>query len=260
MDDLNFFDAHCYVGRYKAFRPGSFYTRAGLLKYMDHFGIREALVTHSLSREHHPTDGNAAVLTETRGSERLHPSWALLPPASKELPSPAEVIPMMIKNGVRAVKILHGSYHFPISDWCIGELLDELEAHRVPTFFDPDSELDTVQEDKFDWDAVDTLCRSHPKLPIILSEARFHSSNRILYQLFEKHPNLQIELSGLWANQGIEFITKEFGAARLLFGTRMPVRCPGCVVTQVTYSNVSDEAKNLIAGDNLRKLMEGVVE
>ena len=260
MEDLRFFDAHCYVGRYKTFRAGSFYTAEDLLAQMEYFGIGEALVTHSMSREHHPIDGNAAVLTETRGTDKLHPSWALLPPASKELPRPAALIPEMIANGVRAAKIFYGSYSFPISAWCIGELLDELDAHHVPTFIDPDAELDTWDMDRFDWDAVDALCREHPKLPVVLSEARIRSSNRLLYQLLEKHPNLHVELSGYWAYHAIEFITHEFGPDRLLFGTRMPVRDPACAVGQVIYSDVSDDDKALIAGDNLRRLLGGVVE
>jgi predicted TIM-barrel fold metal-dependent hydrolase len=165
----------------------------------------------------------------------------------------------MISQGVRAARIFHGSYHFPISDWCIGEVLDELAAHRVPTFLDPNPEFDTVASDKFDFDAIDVLCRSHPTLPVVLSEARFHSSNRLLYQLFAKYPNLHVELSGLWANHGIEFITEEFGASRLLFGTRMPIRDPGCAVAQVVYSDISDENKRLIAGESLRRMLAGVV-
>lgn len=259
MNDLGLFDAHCYVGRYKTFRPGSYTETQNLVDHMDHYGISEALVTHAMSRELHPVDGNAAVLGETRGRDRLHPSWALLPPASRELPPPHEVVAQMTAQGVRAVRLFCGAYSFSLSEWCIGALLEELEAHVVPTFLDPDAELDTWDQDRFDWDAVDRLCGAHPRLPVILSEARFRTSNRILYQLLERHDNLRIELSGFWAYHGIEFVTRRFGAHRLLFGTRMPVRNPACAIGQLIYSEVSDEEKRLIAGDNLRKLLGGVV-
>lgn len=260
MDNLRFFDAHCYVGRYKTFKPGSFTSAQDLLQQMEYHGISEALVAHAMSREHHPIDGNAAVLRETGAHANLHPIWALLPSASKEMPAPAETVQQMISAGVRAARLFYGSYSFPISEWCIGDLLNELEAHRVPTFLDPDVELDTWDMDRFDWDAVDALCRAHRGLPVILSEARFRSSNRLLYHLLAAHPNLHIELSGYWAHHAIEFITREFGAYRLIFGTRMPVRDPACTIGQVAYSNISDEDKALIAGSNLRKLLEGVVQ
>jgi len=257
MDDLRFFDAHCYVGRYKTFRPGSFWRTEDLLRQMERFGISEALVTHSMSREHHPIDGNAAVVAETKDVASLHPCWALLPPRSGELSRPTELLPDMVSKGVRAVRLFCASYSFPISEWCIGELLDELEAHRVPTFLDPNVELDTWEMDTFDWDGVDALCSAHPELPVVLSQARFRSSNRLLYQLLERHANLRIELSGYWAYHAIEFITREFGAYRLLFGTRMPVRDPACAIGQVAYSDISDEDKRLIAGGNLRNLLGG---
>lgn len=260
MQDLRLLDAHCYTGRYKTFRPGSFYTTEDLLDQMEHFGIAEALVTHSMSRELHPIDGNDAILKETRGRDNLHPCWAVLPPASKELPPPAEYVSLMIAGGVRAARVFSAAYMLPLSEWCMGEVLDELGAHRVPTFLDPDEELDTWKSDEFDWDAIDSLCREHPRLPVILSEARIRSSNRLIYQLLAKHPNLHIELSGYWAYHGIEFITREFGADRLIFGTRMPVRDPACAIGQLIYSDISDEDKRLIAGDNMRNLMRGVIE
>ena len=96
-------------------------------------------------------------------------------------------------------------------------------------------------------------------LPVILQKGRFRSSNRLLYQLIEANPNLRIELSGYWAYHAIEFITREFGAHRLLFGTRMPARDPACAIGQVAYSDIPEDDKRLIAGDNLRNLMGGVI-
>ncbi|MGB9618915.1 MAG: amidohydrolase family protein [Armatimonadota bacterium] len=258
MEDLRFFDAHCYVGRYKTLRAGSFYTAEDLLDQMRHFGIAEALVTHSMSRELHPVDGNCAIIDLTRSVDNLYPCWSLLPPRSREMPAPAALVDEMVSSGVRAARLFYGMYSFPISEWCIGELLDELEKHRVPTFLDPDVELDTWAEDRTDWDAVHALCEKHPQLPIVLSQARFRSSNRLLYQLLERHANLHIEISGLWAHHAVEFISREFGANRLLFGTRMPVRDPACAIGQVAYADISEKDKRLIAGDNLRALMGGV--
>ncbi len=258
MEDLRLFDAHCYVGRYKTFRAGTFHTTQDLLDQMQYYGITEALVTHAMSREHHPMDGNAAVMEEVGAHTNLHASWALLPSSAKETPPPAEMVDDMIAQGVKAAKLFYRSYSFGISEWCIGDVLEALEARSVPTFLDPDQELDTWNSDQFDWDGVNALCSQHPGLPVILSEARFRSSNRMLYQLLSKHPNLHIELSGYWGHRAIEFVTREFGAARLLFGTRMPVRDPACAIGQLAYADIGEEHKRLIAGDNLRRLMAEV--
>lgn len=258
-EPLEFFDANCMIGRYKQFRPGSFYTVDRLLEEMAHFGISEALVHHALSRENHPLTGNSAVLEEVDGRPNLRPAWSAIPPRSKELPRPHNFIREALENGVQAIWLFPGQYSFPLSEWCVGQLIEELEEHRVPTFVDPDPEYARYASDRFDWNAIDELCRNHPGLQVILSAARFRSSNRLLYQLLEKHNSIFIELSGYWLYRGIEFICREFGAERLVFGTRMPVRDPACTVAVVNYAEISDDEKRLIAGGNMKRLMGEVV-
>ena len=256
---LSFFDANCMVGRCRLFRPGSFYTTERLLQEMEHFGISEALVTHALSRENHPLTGNAAILEEVSGHNNLHAVWSALPPRSRELPKPHNLIVQALENDVRAIRLFPRQYFFPLAEWCVGALLDELEEHRIPTFIDPDPDFVNYGSDNFDWDKISEVCMNHPGLPVILSAGRFRTSNRTLYQLLEKHKHLRIELSGYWLYRGIEFICREFGAGRLIFGTRMPVRDPACTIAMVNYAEISDEEKRLIAGDNLRKLMKEAI-
>jgi len=255
-EPLSFFDANCMVGRYKQFRTGSFHTTDRLLEEMAYHGISEALVVHALSRENHPLTGNAAILGEVDARRNLHPAWSALPPRSGELPKPHDFIREALDKGVRAIWLFAGQYSFPLSEWCVGALVEELEEHRIPTFIDADPEYAAFGPERFDWDHIDELCRNHPGLQVILSAGRFRSSNRLLYQLMERHNSLHIELSGYWLYRGIEFICREFGAQRLMFGTRMPLRDPSCTVAIVNYAEISDEEKRLIAGDNLRTLMK----
>lgn len=258
MTPLNLFDAHCYVGRYKTFLPGSFHTVERLLEEMDHYGISEALLTHTTAREHHPTIGNRITSEIAAANPRLHPCWSFIPSASKEIPYPKKFAAEMSAAGVKAVKLFYNFYGVPLSELAVGDYFAAFEWMGVPVFVDPDMELVTWREDAFDWNGIDEICTNHPGLPVILQGARFRSSNRLLYSLMEKHTNLRVELSGYWGYRGIEFICREFGAYRILFGTRLPVRDAGCSVAMVTYAEISDEEKRMIAGDNLRKLLEEV--
>lgn len=258
-DVLSFFDANCMIGRYKNFQEGSFHTAERLLEEMAYYGISEALVYHALSRENHPTTGNPAILGEVEGHKNLHPAWSMLPSRSKELPKPHEYIHEALDNHVHAIWLFPGQFFYPLSEWCIGSLLDELEEHRIPTFVDADPEYADFGSDRFQWDHIDEMCRNHPGLQLILSAARFRTSNRLLYQLLERHNSLFVEISGMWFYRGIEFICREFGAHRLIFGTRMPLRDPACAIAMVNYAGISDEEKRMIAGDNLRRLLKEVV-
>ncbi|NPV45530.1 MAG: amidohydrolase family protein [Armatimonadetes bacterium] len=255
MSDLNLFDAHCYLGRFTRYQEGYFCEKADLLAEMDHFGIAEALVVDTLSRELDPRAGNPRILEVCAGEGRLHPAWALAPPF-QSLPYPLDELPArMAEAGVRAVWLFPGHLHFTLADWNLRPILEVLEQERVPLFVDPSPLLIGGTRDLTNWDAMVQLCRDHPGLPVVTTEARMYWPTRQSLSALAAAPNLHIELSPFWLYQGIEFVCREFGAERLLFGTRLPVREAGGTIAQLQYAEVSEAEKRAIAGDNLRRLL-----
>jgi predicted TIM-barrel fold metal-dependent hydrolase len=253
--DLHLFDAHCYVGRFRRYCEGFFHTKESLLAEMDHFGIAEALVVDTLSREVDPRAGNPRVLETCAGEPRLHPAWSLAPPV-QSLPYPLVELPArMAEAGVRAVWLFPGHLQFTLTDWNMGPILEALEQALVPVFVDPTADLVATGRDLTDWDALVRLCRDHPQLPVVATEYRMYWPTRQSLSALAAAPNLHIELSPFWLYQGIEFVCREFGADRLLFGTRLPVREAGGTLAQLQFAEISEEGKRGIAGDNLRRLM-----
>lgn len=253
---MQFFDANVYVGRFKQMNPGRPFTREALLADMTRFGIAEALVIDTASREVHPSPGNARVLQVCKDEPRLHPCWALIPHRTGEIGPLDTLLDRMHTAGVCAARLFPGHYTFSLEEWCVGPLLDVLEEGRIPTFIDPNpSMIGGWPPDSTDWEAVVRLCRAHPSLPVIISENRLRSANRMMYQALDACPNLRFELSGFWVHRGIEFVCREFGAERLLFGTKWPLREIGGEVATVAFAQVTDEERALIAGENLRDLM-----
>mgnify|MGYP005837823005 CR=1 FL=1 len=255
MTDLNLFDAHSYLGRFTRYQEGYFCEKADLLVEMNHFGIAEALVIDTLSRELDPRAGNPRVVETCAGEERLHPAWALAPPV-QSLPYPLDELPVQMAGaGVRAVWLFPGHLHFTLADWNLHPILEVLEQERVPLFVDPSPLLIGGTRDLTDWGAMVQLCRDHPDLPVVTTEARMYWPTRQSLSALAAAPNLHIELSPFWLYQGIEFVCREFGAQRLLFGTRLPVREAGGTIAQLQYAEISDGERRAIAGDNLRRLM-----
>ena len=253
---IKFFDANCMIGRYNRFRLGSFYTRDRLLQEIEYYGISEALIFHAVSMENSPKLGNELTLKECHDNPSFHPVWALLPSATDETTSPKTMVKEMQRFNVRVARLFPLQYHFELDDWCLGEVLEELSRHRIPVIIDYfDSFL--PHADRTNWRAVVNLCLRHPDLPVIVTEFRFRT-NRRLYQALGKCENLLIELSALWLFRAVESICRKFGAQRLLFGTRLPIRDPSCALGMVNYAMISEEEKKLVAGGNLRRLMEGV--
>ena len=133
---MQLFDANVQIGRFRQLTPGIPFTREELLKDMDRFGVAEALVLDSLSREVHPSYGNRRVLGWTENEPRLHPAWALLPARGGENGPLETLLDRMVAAGVRAVKLFPRQYSFNLEEWCLGSLLAVLEEGRVPTFID----------------------------------------------------------------------------------------------------------------------------
>ncbi|MHA1832766.1 MAG: amidohydrolase family protein [Candidatus Baldrarchaeia archaeon] len=162
----------------------------------------------------------------------------------------------MQKYDVRVIRLFPLQFHFDLDDWCMGETFEILSDHKIPVIIDYfDSFM--PHADRTDWRSVVNLCCRYPELPVIVTEFRFRT-NRRFYQAMDKCPNLHIELSALWLFRSVESICRKFGAERILFGTRLPIRDPSCALGMVNYAMISEEEKKLVAGENLRKLMEGV--
>jgi hypothetical protein len=252
----NFFDAVCQVGRHCKLKEGELCTADQLLAEMDHYGIAEALVFDSLSRENHPHQGNARILEVTAGRPRLHPAWAALPPGTDEQPAPAELLAQMRQHHVGALFLFTGQYRFTLSDWCVDALLEPLAEAGVPVFICP-NEIGPrpIEQDATDWREVVALCRRWPTLPVIVTEFRIRQTQRLAYRALDACANLRIELSGYWLHHGVEYITRRWGSDRQLFGSNWPRLGQHQTLTTLACAEIDDADKLKIAGDNLRQLI-----
>ena len=256
------FDANVRVGRFNGWSGSEPITTRALLSIMDHCGIHEALLVGSLSFGCHPADGNRRILDVTADEPRLHPAWALLPPAGRETLPPAEAVAQMADRGVRAVFIYPRQYYFSLDEWCVDALLEPLAARHVPLFICADRQNVGQPgrgawrtQDNTDWSGVVRICRAFPELPVVVVEQRISYSMRPMYQALDACPNLHLDLSTLWLHHVIEFICREWGAERLLFGSGLPRRDPGAVLGQLIFSDITQDELAEISGGNLRRLL-----
>ena len=255
--DYQLFDANCQVGPHLRMTAGQPFSVSDLLIELDHIGVAEALVIDCLSRESHPADGNARILSAAAAHARLHPAWAAMPhaPADEQLQGDA-LLTAMRQDQVGAIFLYPEQYKFTLSDWAVDAFLEPLAATGVPVFINYNEIGQPTPWDETNWDAVVALCRRWPKLPVVVSEDRMRRRNRLIYRALEACPNLRIELSGYWLHRGIEYITEHWGADRLVFGSNWPHTAPAAAVATVTGAEISDADKKLIGGDNLRQLIK----
>ncbi len=254
MPEPIYFDATCYLGNWLRTMPGQPNTPETLLAAMDHFGIHEALVVDTMSMATNPMAGNRRILETVRDHPRLHPAWAGLPTHGRELPPPEEFVAEMRECGVGALYLFYRHFDIPLESFVVDDLCAALEVARVPLFLCP-NDLMAGGIDRSDWHNVVRICQTFPDLPVILTEERLYRGQRPLAEAMAACPNLHLDISTVWLHKKIEFVCRELGAERLVWGSQMPQRTPGSPLMQLNYSDISDRELALIAGGNLRRLL-----
>jgi predicted TIM-barrel fold metal-dependent hydrolase len=168
----------------------------------------------------------------------------------------------MLNAGARVARLLMGIA--PPYLWLWGDLCAALEDHRVPCLLDfadtRSMRVVSTQSTPPDWvmDGLRDILLAHPKLQMILS----HVSGGLglaysTLPLMRRVPNLHLDITNIisyWLT-----VAHELGPERAFFATGMPFYDPPTFVSNVQYARgLSLDAKRAVAGDNVRRLMEGV--
>jgi len=256
MAKLAFFDCNVAVGCWKHPKYGAYETADELESILDYLSVGEAVVYRAEAQEVHAPLGNALLVSELAGHPRLWPSWVVFPHFTGEMPEPHALVGEMLRQGVRMARLLPGynGNRFSLAPWCVGPLLQELEAHRMPAFID----FMLFRRDDLDWNLLWDLCHRYPALPIVIVGWAGLAS-RSFYPLAHGCPNLYVETSRYLPFRGLEAFCEHVGSERLIYGSGMPHVAPGVAMTTITHASISDVEKALIASGNLRRLLEGVV-
>lgn len=253
---LTLFDCNAYVGQtaIARFFPERV-TPGVLLGEMDRIGVAEALVTHVAAREYAPLHGNDLLGNELQEHRRLSPCLTLLPEHTGELWAPEKVLHELRQRRSRCVRLFPSStvHRYPFDHRVLGGLLDVLEPARVPVFVD----FDLGRRDEADWRGLYDMTDRYPEVPFVLIRPGGRS-DRGLYPLLSRSPNVRIETGGYWVNRGIERICERFGADRLVYGSGFPYWTMSGAAYHVATARISDEERAAVASGNLRSLLEAV--
>jgi len=260
MTPVRFFDANCMVGELTRPQPsGHVDTVEGLLAELEYFGIAEGLVCHARAAERALDQGNETIVEVLDGHDNLHPAWVIPMHTAVDYPEPERTVAELVEAGVRAVRAWRPPYHGYLADtWALGPLWDALAEQRIPVLVGA-SDLGRYPDQPghgFSARNLYDICRSFPTLPVVVVRLNF-SAVRVAVPLMRECPNLYAELSFFTTHRGVEFLSREVGAERLLFGSGLPWASPGPAITAVQYALISDEERALIAGENLRELLAG---
>jgi hypothetical protein len=210
-----------------------------LIQEMDRFGIERALVSHFAAEEYDAHEGNCNL--SRVASARLVPVWAALPDRAS--------LDELARRKPSAVRLFFGAsrHNFSPGLWCSGELLDYLQAHCILTL---------VALEDIGWSALATTLSNFRRLPILLLETGYRA-DRYLFPLLKNFPNLSFDTATYLAHRQLETFVERFGPGQAVFGSRLPFYTPATALAVLATARISEEARRAIAGENLKRLVEG---
>ena len=243
-DGLRWFDCNARIGPWSNPQPEQFTDIDGLLAAWDRVGIEAGLVHHTWAWEWAPPQGNAKLLGEIAGHERLRPCFVALPPGTRETEPPSEFAAMVRSMG-GAVRIFPNMHNWRVSEWCAGALFDALAEQGVPVL---------VDVGEIDWEGIAGVLERHPGMPLIVL-GFYYRCDRYAYPLLERYADLYLESNTYGVFEGVEMVCARFGAERLIFSTALPELEAAGPMALVTYADIPDADKRKIAGGTMRRLL-----
>ncbi|MEM2914369.1 MAG: amidohydrolase family protein [Candidatus Bathyarchaeia archaeon] len=254
MMTMKFFDCNASLGPVSAPPPKIAKTAKDLLDEMDFCGIDEALVYHGAQMDDSPVVGNQLLIEETEGLERLHRSWAILPPQTEELPPIDQFLTLMKKYKVRALRAFPSKHRYLLNRTSFGSLFDVLVERHIPLFISVKESVGGVS----DWSLIEDVLIENSDLPVVVTDHGTWGQDRYFRPLIEKYENFYIDTSRYELCGGIEAFCKKYGSDRILFGTGFPEIKIGGVLLALIHSDISTKEKEAIAHRNLEKLLRRV--
>ncbi len=252
---ISLFDCNAGVGKTGGEYPAA-ESPDEFLTVMEHYGIDKALVYNLSDFESGHLDDPSEILSFCKYSDHLHPSVIVVPPETGEQPPPDVWIEELISSGIKAVRAYPRWYHFDFLPYCMGSLLEVLQARRMPIFVTYYEYGAHPWDHTPEWDHIHRMAVEFPELPIIVLYTGM-LQNRRIFPLMAHCPNVRFDT--ICATfRFLKYVTERFGPERLVVGTRYPIYEPGLHVSWPQYADIDNRARALIAGDNIRNMLEAV--
>jgi len=257
MDDLMFFDGCMTLGAMVHTGVPEPLLAETVNAHMDCYHIKEALVHECHARLVYPRDhGNRRLLEMVKGNPRLHSQWVLDPIHFRDQQKIRDTVLEMLQLGVKSVR-------FPFktvapSLWLWKDLLEVLAAHHYLCFMDFGTSQLIGDCSNEELNAIRDMAIAFPDLNLVFSFVMgglgIHPG---ILPLMKQVDNLYIDnLSILeyWRRAA-----REIGPERVIFSTGAPFKDTGMFISDIQYAvDFDEEAKKLMCGSNLRRLLGGV--
>ena len=247
---LRLFDTNIWLGKPKGFPLAEELKVEQLETVMARYDLEGGLVSSWDAVTMSAQDGNIALEQIEEGlPDQVYVIWNGLPLLPREQePLPGFQKPRQRTGGVRLFPKTH---RYILKPWVVGTLCEWCVQFHLPLF---------LWHVEVEWDWVYELACSFPRLSIVVEsqwqKILYHI--RTLYNLLDTCGNIYVETSNFTGQDYLSHGVKTFGAERFLFGSFLPMNDPWVPAGMIQDADISEEEKKMIAGGNIRRLLEEV--
>ena len=241
-----YFDAYAVINPRVNKHHAAQWSLSHLNMQMQQASISGALVQSTQSVLTDPMRGNVNLSQQLTDQPNLLPVWNFLPGGWDESP-PAETLPALLRShNVRAVTLSPQDNNWSLRSVTSRPLLTALAQSGLPLLLCSDQLKDHAE---LEW-----FLECFPDWPIVLTSAVWRDQRKVLPML-EAFGNLHLTFDRFQVNLGLEQLVERGYEDRLLFGTNAPTMSMGAHRTYIDYAQISDVARQKIAGGNLARLL-----
>ncbi len=251
---MELFDCNCWYGAPKKPPVAPAETVDVLVGEMARAGITRALVRNAAIFEQSPVVGNPLTVVDCAEHDGLEPAWGILPPQTGEMGDVTQFLAAMRRDGVCALWAYPDKHRYLLGATTMGGLLEEMVARGIPLFLRRNEMPGRFET----YELAERVLLAFPKLHLIVVAHGSWGEDRLFRPLMERFPNFAVDTSRYELDGGIEEICNTCGPTRLLFGTNFPETPMGGPLLTLLQANISDDDRALIAGGNLRGMLEEV--
>ena len=238
-------DGHAHVGSAQYLQIDM--DLAGLLAVADEVGFDRIFVTDLTALFYDMREGNDRLGRLLAGHEDRVLGYVTIPTHRHGVAAADEIRRCVERYGMRGVKM----YSHPQSPITETSSTPALEAA---------AELGLPVLGHFTPDECDVLMRRVPEAMIVMAHMAgqpYALGNwHLAVEVAARHPNLYLDTATSQIDNGmLEYAVEHVGAEKVLFGTDMPLLDPWVQRAKVTGAAIPAEAKRLILGGNMARLL-----
>ncbi len=247
MTNLVYFDAFTRIGPRHKKHLAHAWKMEEVLAEMDHCSISAALVASTTSVSYELEFSNLELSERIKPFPHLFAIWNVMPHQTGEFPKPEILGKQLIEKNVKAVTLHPKSNAW---DWQADHsqaLLQYLQDSQILTILD--------KAEFSDYRELDQFLLRYPLMKTLLIRAKWDEQRYVL-PLLQKHRNMHLSFDQFQIHYGLEYLVSIGCEDQLVFATNAPLMSMGAHRTYIDYADISDVAKQKIAGGNLLRLIK----